>query len=203
MAVVMAEYHHFTDDSTAIHNQEDSPSVAWMDDLVPPGASTSGGHDINDLSPTISSALHQMGGFTSHQHYHLQSPLPTQFQISGGDEDDEYDEPPSDFPTAPSPMNPSMTPAAVCCGEHTNTMGEELQFYCYNSEDIIYEVPKKEPKVIGGKYLKGELLGDGSYSKVKEVLDVNTLCRRAVKIMKRKRLRSRISNGEANVQRYI
>ena len=59
---------------------------------------------------------------------------------------------------------------------------------------------KKQAKIIGDKYLKGEQLGDGSYSKVKEMLDVNTLCRRAVKIMKQKRLR-RIPNGEANVQR--
>ena len=54
--------------------------------------------------------------------------------------------------------------------------------------------------MIAGKYLKGEQLGEGSYSKVKEMLDVQTLCRRAVKIMKQKRLR-RIPNGEANVQR--
>ena len=42
----------------------------------------------------------------------------------------------------------------------------------------------------------------GAFSKVKEVLDVYTLCRRAIKIMKRKRLR-KIPNGEVNVQRYV
>ena len=46
----------------------------------------------------------------------------------------------------------------------------------------------------------GELLGEGSYGKVKEVLDTDTLCRRAVKILKRRKLR-RIPNGEQNVER--
>ena len=77
-----------------------------------------------------------------------------------------------------------------------------ITFHRYNSDDIIYEVPKKRAKIIGDRYLKGELLGEGSYSKVKEMLDVNLLCRRAVKIMKQKRLK-RIPNGEANVQRLV
>jgi serine/threonine-protein kinase 11 len=81
--------------------------------------------------------------------------------------------------------------------------GEVVPFYRYDSTDIIYAQPQRpKAKIVGGKYLKGELLGEGSYSKVKEMLDVNTLCRRAVKIMKQRRLR-RIPNGEANVQREI
>nr|XP_008509735.1 PREDICTED: serine/threonine-protein kinase STK11-like [Equus przewalskii] len=48
----------------------------------------------------------------------------------------------------------------------------------------------------------GDLLGEGSYGKVKEVLDSETLCRRAVKILKKKKLR-RIPNGEANVKKEI
>lgn len=72
----------------------------------------------------------------------------------------------------------------------------------YNSEDIIYEEPKKEAKIVAGRYLKGETLGEGSYSKVKEMLDCVTLCRRAVKIMKQRRLK-RIPNGELNVQGEI
>lgn len=46
----------------------------------------------------------------------------------------------------------------------------------------------------------GELLGEGSYGKVKEMLDSETLCRRAAKILKQRKLR-RIPNGEQNVQR--
>jgi serine/threonine-protein kinase 11 len=80
---------------------------------------------------------------------------------------------------------------------------EVVPFYKYDSTDIIYAQPQRpKAKIVGNKYLKGELLGEGSYSKVKEMLDVNTLCRRAVKIMKQRRLR-RIPNGEANVQREI
>ena len=75
-----------------------------------------------------------------------------------------------------------------------------IQFHRFNSEDIIYEEPKKQVKIVGEKYLKGELLGEGSYSKVKEMLDCVLLCRRAVKIMKKRRLK-RIPNGESNVQR--
>lgn len=78
---------------------------------------------------------------------------------------------------------------------------EVVPFYKYDSTDIIYAQPHRKAKIVGNKYLKGELLGEGSYSKVKEMLDVNTLCRRAVKIMKQKRL-SRIPNGKINVQRY-
>ncbi|KAJ8357736.1 hypothetical protein SKAU_G00205300 [Synaphobranchus kaupii] len=48
----------------------------------------------------------------------------------------------------------------------------------------------------------GDLLGEGSYGKVKEMLDSETLCRRAVKILKKKKLR-RIPNGEANVKKEI
>ncbi len=46
----------------------------------------------------------------------------------------------------------------------------------------------------------GDVLGEGSYGKVKECLDSENLCRRAVKIMKKKKLR-KIPYGEANVKR--
>ena len=73
-------------------------------------------------------------------------------------------------------------------------------FHRYDSNDIVYEVPRPQAKIVGDRYLKGELLGEGSYSKVKEMLDCQTLCRRAVKIMKQRKLR-RIPNGEQNVRR--
>ncbi|XP_049272657.1 serine/threonine-protein kinase STK11 isoform X2 [Rhipicephalus sanguineus] len=76
-----------------------------------------------------------------------------------------------------------------------------LVFYRVNSQDIIYKAKKKRPKMVG-HYLMGDVLGEGSYGKVKEVLDSETLCRRAVKILKRRKLR-KIPNGEQNVQREI
>ena len=206
MAVAMAEYHHYTtNDSTAVQNQGGSPLIARLDYSPGPGPSSRGGR--GHLSPSTSSTPHQRGGGATssssyqQQQYHHTPHTPTQFQISGGDdeEDDEFNDPLSDFPTAPSPMNPYMIP--VRYDDHIDTTGEELQFHRYNSEDIVYELPRKQPKIVGGKYLKGELLGEGSYSKVKEMLDVNTLCRRAIKIMKQKKLR-KILNGAANVQRY-
>lgn len=73
-------------------------------------------------------------------------------------------------------------------------------FHRVDSAEVVYQARKRAKLV--GKYLMGDILGEGSYGKVKEVLDTETLCRRAVKILKKKRLR-RIPNGEQNVKRYI
>ena len=72
-------------------------------------------------------------------------------------------------------------------------------FHRVDSVEILYKEKKKRVKFVG-KYIMGDAIGEGSYSKVKEVLDSETLQRRAVKIMKKKRLR-KIPNGEQNVQR--
>ncbi|CAG9560574.1 unnamed protein product [Danaus chrysippus] len=76
-----------------------------------------------------------------------------------------------------------------------------LFFHRVDSADIIYRTKKKKCKMVG-KYVMGDVLGEGSYGKVKEMLDSVTLCRRAVKILKKRKLR-RIPNGEQNVQREI
>lgn len=70
-----------------------------------------------------------------------------------------------------------------------------------DSTEIIYQPKKKNIKMVG-KYLMGDVLGEGSYGKVKEVLDSENLTRRAVKILTKRKLR-RIPNGEQNVQREI
>jgi len=70
-----------------------------------------------------------------------------------------------------------------------------------DSKDIVYEGKKKATKFIG-KYVMGDVLGEGSYAKVKEAIDSEALVRRAVKIMKKRKLR-KIPNGEANVEREI
>ncbi|CAG9829291.1 unnamed protein product [Diabrotica balteata] len=74
-------------------------------------------------------------------------------------------------------------------------------FHRVDSDQIIYQKKKRKLKLVG-KYVMGDLLGEGAYGKVKEMLDSETLCRRAVKILKQKKLR-RIPNGEQNVQREI
>lgn len=76
-----------------------------------------------------------------------------------------------------------------------------LVFNRLGSNDIIYQAKKKKVKMVG-KYVMGDVLGEGSYGKVKEVLDSETLSRRAVKILTKRKLR-RIPNGEQNVQREI
>ncbi|XP_055678076.1 serine/threonine-protein kinase stk11 [Lutzomyia longipalpis] len=70
-----------------------------------------------------------------------------------------------------------------------------------DSAEIIYQAKKKSCKMVG-KYVMGDVLGEGSYGKVKEVLDSETLSRRAVKILTKRKLR-RIPNGEQNVRREI
>lgn len=71
-----------------------------------------------------------------------------------------------------------------------------------DSNDIVYEPQQPHASLIADKYLKGEVLGDGSYSKVKEALDIQTLCRRAIKIVKFRNIR-KIPNGYNNVKRYF
>lgn len=57
----------------------------------------------------------------------------------------------------------------------------QFQFNKIDSDEIIYQKKKDDIKMIG-KYVMGDKLGEGSYGKVKEVLDTETLCRRAVKV---------------------
>jgi serine/threonine-protein kinase 11 len=70
-----------------------------------------------------------------------------------------------------------------------------------DSKDVLFEQKRRKVKVLG-KYVMGDKLGDGSYAKVKEAIDSETLCRRAIKIMKRKKLK-KIPRGEENVEREI
>ena len=67
------------------------------------------------------------------------------------------------------------------------------------SADIVFEEPLKPAKLVG-KYLIGADMGEGSYGKVKDALDTETLLRRAIKILRQKRLR-KIPGGEQNVLR--
>uniref|UniRef100_A0A914SDH6 non-specific serine/threonine protein kinase n=1 Tax=Parascaris equorum TaxID=6256 RepID=A0A914SDH6_PAREQ len=60
---------------------------------------------------------------------------------------------------------------------------------------------EKKPKILHG-YLFGDTIGEGSYGKVKEVLEEYSLVRRAVKIIKATRLR-KIPNGRANVEQEL
>ncbi|XP_022229861.2 serine/threonine-protein kinase stk11 [Drosophila obscura] len=70
-----------------------------------------------------------------------------------------------------------------------------------DSQDIIYQQKKKNIKMVG-KYIMGDVLGEGSYGKVKEAMNSEDLCRLAVKILTKRKLR-RIPNGEQNVTREI
>ncbi|KAG5681446.1 hypothetical protein PVAND_010882 [Polypedilum vanderplanki] len=80
------------------------------------------------------------------------------------------------------------------------TISNSLQFNRVSSQDIIYQ--KKQKCKMVGRYVMGDKLGEGSYGKVKEVLDSESLTRRAVKILAKRKLR-RIPNGEMNVRNEI
>ena len=67
---------------------------------------------------------------------------------------------------------------------------------------IIYEKKQRYADFIGDRYLKGTLIGEGSYSKVKDILDAQSLSRKAAKIVSRKKIR-KIPNGEINVKREV
>ncbi|XP_015758682.1 PREDICTED: serine/threonine-protein kinase STK11-like [Acropora digitifera] len=82
-----------------------------------------------------------------------------------------------------------------------NDADPDIFFHRVDSDQIIYQPCRKRAKLIG-KYLMGDALGEGSYGRVKEMLDTENLRRCAVKIMKKRKLR-RIPNGEQNVQREI
>lgn len=80
------------------------------------------------------------------------------------------------------------------------TVNDGLQpglFNSFDPDEVVYRAKKKPCKMVG-KYVMGDLLGEGSYGKVKEVLDSESLVRRAAKILKKKKLK-RIPNGEKNV----
>ncbi|XP_033121992.1 serine/threonine-protein kinase STK11-like [Anneissia japonica] len=99
--------------------------------------------------------------------------------------------------------NQSFTPFTPSV-DHIAYLNDDVDFpfiHRVDSAEIIYQPRRKKAKMVG-KYLMGDVLGEGSYGKVKEVLDSETLCRRAVKILKRRKLR-KIPNGDQNVQREI
>lgn len=77
-------------------------------------------------------------------------------------------------------------------------MGETF----FKRVDSMELVKPKKTKIIAN-YLIGELLGDGSYGKVKECLDTSTLARRAVKIINLKMVNRKIPHGIENVRKEI
>lgn len=105
------------------------------------------------------------------------------FNLGGGGDDEDSDDPLHDDPW-PIPFG-----------------DDDFMIRTIPSDEIICETVERKAKCIG-KYLMGDVLGEGAYGKVKEVLDIVTLQRRAVKIMKKQRLK-KIPHGEENVKREI
>ncbi|CAJ0929530.1 unnamed protein product, partial [Mesorhabditis belari] len=71
-------------------------------------------------------------------------------------------------------------------------------FQTLHDDHIAEEVWQRKPPKILNKYLFGDVIGEGSYAKVKEVVQEDTLMRCAVKIYKDRRIK-KIPNGPENV----
>jgi serine/threonine-protein kinase 11 len=141
----------------------------------------------------------------------------------GGDEseDDDYDDENNDFKTGP---------LAIRANDDDNLVSESQFFHKerYDEEDnadINYyeeegggqmmmdtffkrvdsmELDSKPKKAkIVNNYLIGEVLGDGSYGKVKECIELSSLSRRAVKIINLKTVARKIPRGVENVRKEI
>ena len=106
-----------------------------------------------------------------------------------------------------SSLNNNVTPnddsPCTTDGDQDNEV-EWLTYLSRNDEtqEIVFQPKLKHAKFIGNRYLKGGVLGEGAYGKVKEILDTHTLQRLAVKILKNAKLK-RIPNGEQNVLRLV
>lgn len=86
-------------------------------------------------------------------------------------------------------------------GQHysSGNLLQPLAYHRVDSSDILYQPKALKVKFVG-QYLLGDVVGEGSYAKVKEVLDTETLERRAAKIMSKKKLR-KVPNGEKSAQK--
>lgn len=119
----------------------------------------------SSLTPATDHPIDDPSNFYNHP----SSDAGVQFHIANDEPDDDID------PITPFSLelNPPFTiPIQRVSSE------DELNLY----------VKRKRAKFIG-PYLFGDVIGQGSYAKVKECLDRRNLCRRAVKIMQRRRLR--------------
>ncbi|CAF4529775.1 unnamed protein product, partial [Rotaria magnacalcarata] len=86
--------------------------------------------------------------------------------------------------------------------EETSDFIVDVPIQRVSSEDELnFFVKRKRAKFIG-PYLFGDVIGHGSYAKVKECLDGRNLCRRAVKIMQKRRLR-KTPHGEEMAETEI
>ncbi len=93
-------------------------------------------------------------------------------------------------------------------GEFLNDLDQEdeeegLQCETFFKRVDSLDMCKPKKAKIVSNYLMGELLGDGSYGKVKECIDLDTLARRAVKIINLKVVARKIPRGVDNVRKEI
>ncbi|CAF3379659.1 unnamed protein product [Rotaria socialis] len=86
--------------------------------------------------------------------------------------------------------------------EETSDFVVDVPIQRVSSEDELNFFAKRKRAKFIGPYLFGDVIGHGSYAKVKECLDGRNLCRRAVKIMQARRLR-KTPHGEEMAETEI
>ena len=105
-------------------------------------------------------------------------------------EDQDPDEPNEELFAFASPTRPSgLVDFAEPSYQFDLNANSSVPFQRVSSEDELNFYAKPRRAKFIGPYLFGDVIGQGSYAKVKECLDRRNLCRRAVKIMQRRRLR--------------
>lgn len=86
-----------------------------------------------------------------------------------------------------------MYPSCEVSGNNDDSLMSDLVIESYSQNvELVQEM--KAPKILD-RFLVGQELGSGTYSKVKEAIDVYTCQRVAIKIMQNRRLK-RIPNGQ-------
>ena len=126
---------------------------------------------------------------------------------AGGEDEEEID-PNNDFVTGPLAAHSNNNNTNNFNSHFFDEDGQQQQEdpaemdTFFKRVDSMELVKPKKTKIVNN-YLIGELLGDGSYGKVKECLELGTLSRRAVKIINLKMVGRKIPRGVENVRKEI
>ena len=114
---------------------------------------------------------------------------------------------PPPFPPPPHP-NPNEEPKPHSPGSPgtppvPSSKNETIEMIEVSPEEKINIKKEVKYKEINEMYIKGEVLGKGSFAKVRECIDKKSLKRYAVKIMKKDVLKRMGSNVKLNVQKEM
>lgn len=177
-------------------------------------------HNNNKIVPN-SNSNNKMVKIETGEDYEEEDDLCTP-RTDDDDDDDEDIDYNNDFTTGPLAINKNSRDSEEESGYDNNNFDNENFVHFENGEysdefedqgglmgDTFFkrvdslELCKPKKAKIVNNYLMGEVLGDGSYGKVKECIDLESLSRRAVKIINLKIIARKIPYGVENVRKEI